>query len=93
MNNPTKVLEEWINFQRVILPDDPVLQWEFSNAVCISDRNGNIAISKSREKDKVDGVMSMIMALGRWQASTATETDFSYLEDGITIIGENYEFS
>lgn len=93
LNNPTKVLEEWINFQRVILPDDPVLQWEFSNAVCISDRNGNIAISKSREKDKVDGVMSMIMALGRWQASTATETDFSYLENGITIIGENYEFT
>lgn len=93
LNNPTKVLEEWINFQRVILPDDPVLQWEFSNAVCISDRNGNIAISKSREKDKVDGVMSMIMALGRWQASAATETDYSYLENGITILGENYEFS
>lgn len=44
---------------------DPVLAWMVSNVVCHTDKKDNIYPNKERRENKIDGVVAMIMALGR----------------------------
>ena len=44
---------------------DPVLAWMVSNVVCHTDKKDNIYPNKARAENKIDGVVAMIMALGR----------------------------
>jgi phage terminase large subunit-like protein len=42
----------------------PVMRWMVGNAAAETDKSGNVRPSKSRSGDKIDGVVSTIMALG-----------------------------
>ena len=44
---------------------NPVLRWQFSNTSVKTDPAGNIKPDKERSADRIDGVVSMIMAVGR----------------------------
>ena len=44
---------------------DPVLAWMVSNVVCHTDKKDNIYPNKARAENKIDGVVAMIMAIGR----------------------------
>lgn len=55
---------------------NPVVRWMMKNAVVITDTNENIRITKDHKRapDKVDGIISAIMALGCWQSAPEAET-------------------
>lgn len=70
MNRPTKELARLISSNKVIIDYNPVTLWCFQNVVIKRDWNENEKIVKTSYNLKIDGVISMVMALGGYLAST-----------------------
>lgn len=49
----------------------PVLQWMAGNAVVETGRRGDIAVSKAKARDKIDGIVALAMAVQRALLSQA----------------------
>jgi len=64
-SEPMKELEALITSKRIVFEMDPVLQWMFGNVVAKQDKKDNIFPNKERDAAKIDGVVALIMALGR----------------------------
>lgn len=43
----------------------PVLRWMFSNVALKRDANDNLSLHKGRSADRIDGVVALVMAIGR----------------------------
>lgn len=80
MSEPTKQLKYAILEGRFNHGFDPVMRWQVSNAVEISDNNDNIRITKDkkRAKEKVDGVIAAVIAMGEYITQTAADTSSIY---------------
>ena len=65
MSFPTKSLEELILNKKLHTGGDPVFRWMILNTVIITDGNGNIKPMKNKSEEKIDGVVSAAMAIGR----------------------------
>ena len=63
MSPPSKELEKLVLQRKIIFPDNPALKWCFSNVIVEVDAAGNVKPSKKRSKEKIDMVVSSIMAL------------------------------
>lgn len=63
-NRPTKEFERLINGKRVVIDNSPVTNFCFKNVVIKTDSNGNQKPNKSESKQKIDGVIAMLMAFG-----------------------------
>lgn len=60
-----KTLEALVLQGKLVHNGDPVLTWMVSNVVCHLDAKDNIYPRKERPENKIDGVVAMIMAIGR----------------------------
>jgi phage terminase large subunit-like protein len=50
-----------------------VLTWQAGNVAIQTDSAaGNIKPSKARSTERIDGIVSLIMAIGLWQKATAS---------------------
>lgn len=65
MSQPMYELEAAINSGRFHYDGNPVLTWMFSNVVAKIDAKDNIYPRKQKKENKIDGVVALIMALGR----------------------------
>ncbi|KAA3639439.1 MAG: terminase large subunit [Proteobacteria bacterium] len=65
MSPAMKELESAINSGRLHHNNDPVLTWMMSNVIAKEDRKGNVYPNKERKENKIDGAVSLIMAIGR----------------------------
>lgn len=63
MSPPSKELEKLVLQRKIMFPDNPALKWCFSNVIVEVDAAGNVKPSKKRSKEKIDMVVSTIMAL------------------------------
>ncbi len=81
-SEPMKELEALVLQKRLIHNGDPILSWMISNVVCHRDQKDNIYPRKEREENKIDGVVALIMALGRAMAKNNSENP---------VIGSDYE--
>lgn len=63
-NKPTKELERLIKSKKVVIDNNPITRWNFSNVVLKSDYNENVKPVKQQDMNKIDGVIAMIEALG-----------------------------
>lgn len=63
-NKPTKELERLIKSGKVVIDDNPITRWCFSNCVLKFDHNENCKPIKEQPNNKIDGVIAMIQALG-----------------------------
>ncbi len=79
MTFPTKTLEELILNKKLQNGGDPVFKWMMLNTVIRSDGQGNIKPDKEKSKDKIDGVISAAMAVGRLVIAPAPQ-NFIYNE-------------
>ncbi|KGB22145.1 Phage terminase large subunit [Acetobacter pomorum] len=59
-----KELEALVLSGRLHHDGNPVLEWCISNVVCHTDAKDNIYPRKERVENKIDGAVSLIMALG-----------------------------
>ncbi|TQR29402.1 terminase large subunit [Brevibacillus brevis] len=67
LSAPTKFLRELVLQEKIVHDGSPLLTWCISNAVEISDTNGNIKLSKKHKDDsqRIDLVAAVINALSR----------------------------
>ena len=69
MNEPTKRLERLVLEGALRHGGNKVLRWMASNVSVRTDPAGNIKIDKQRSTEKVDGMVALVMAIGRAGAS------------------------
>lgn len=65
MSSPTKELEKLVISGAIRHGGHPVLRWMASNTSVEMDAAGNLKPSKKRSADKIDGIVSLVMAIGR----------------------------
>ncbi len=83
MSTPSEALENIILSKAVNHQSNPVLDWQIDNVVMLKDASGNIKPSKARSKDKIDGVVALIIAIGIWLSEMAKPDEKSrYEQDG-----------
>ena len=82
-SEPMKQLEALVLSGRFHHDGDPVLAWMVSNVVCHTDAKDNIYPRKERAENKIDGVVAVLMALGRLLASPITATSVYEEQDGL----------
>lgn len=78
MSEPSKDLAARVAAHKVRHANNPVLRFCASNAVVVSDPAENIRPDKGNSRGRIDGVVALIMGLGR--ASSSPTTGRSYLE-------------
>ena len=61
---------------------NPVLMWMAANAVAKIDPTGSIKLDKSKSREKIDGMIALVMALGR---ATFSEDDDSSAYDNYDV--------
>jgi phage terminase large subunit-like protein len=81
MSPPMKELEKLILSKKLAHGNNPVLNWMADNLVAREDPAGNIKPDKQRSREKIDGMVSLIMALDR--AIRHGNTKSVYEERGI----------
>lgn len=72
MSEPTRMLEKLVTSSEIDLMHNPVLRWMFSNVQTWTDGNDNIKADKGRSREKIDGVVALINAVGEWQTRIYT---------------------
>lgn len=72
MSSPSKELEKLVVAGTIRHDGNPVLRWMASNVAADTDAAANIKPNKARSSEKIDGIVALIMALGRaavWDGS------------------------
>jgi phage terminase large subunit-like protein len=84
MTAPTKELLALVTSRRLAHGGHPVLRWMASNMATESDAAGNLKPSKKKSTERIDGMVALIMALGR--ALFRDEDGSVYDDQGITFL-------
>lgn len=74
-SQPTKFFKNCVLQERLNHGNNPVMRWQMSNAVEISNTNEDVRISKKHSREKVDGVITGIMSLGEYQRHNWAEEE------------------
>ena len=72
MSSPSHMLENLILSDKIRHAGHPVLAWNAANVTAPPDHHGNIKPSKSLSTERIDGIVSLIMALGVQSSVPAT---------------------
>jgi phage terminase large subunit-like protein len=65
---PTKEMEKLILEKKIVHNNNPAANWMLSNVSLMEDPAGNIKISKSKSKSKIDFVAALILALADYMS-------------------------
>jgi len=65
MSPPMKELERLVMSHKLAHGNNPILNWMADNVVATLDAAGNIKPDKEKSREKIDGIVSLIMALDR----------------------------
>lgn len=84
MTEPTKETERLLLADRVAHGADPVLRWMASNVSVKLDPAGNIKPDKSKSTERIDGIVALVMAIGR--ATLSTNGPSVYETRGIAVV-------
>jgi phage terminase large subunit-like protein len=68
---PTKDMESRLRRHELNFLGNPVIRWMFRNVVVYVDPNANIKLDKARSRNKIDGVVALVDALGGYLTKTA----------------------
>lgn len=73
MSVPTKWVESEVLQHALDFGGNPIARWMFGNVVIYRDPNDNIKLDKARSRDKIDGVVALVDAVGGWLNEAASE--------------------
>ena len=65
MAGPSKQFEELLLRRKFAHGGNPVLTWMASNVAVKQDPAGNVKPDKAQSADRIDGIVALVMALGR----------------------------
>ncbi len=74
---PTKRLMELVLGKRIAHGGNPVLRWMASNVSAKKDAAGNLKPDKEKSTEKIDGIVAIIMALGRAEVNASEDEEFT----------------
>jgi phage terminase large subunit-like protein len=63
-NEPARAFERAISGGRLLHNANPVLRWMASNCIVVQNAAGHIMPSRKRSRDKIDGIVAAVMAVG-----------------------------
>lgn len=86
MSVPTKWLESALLKKEMNLGGNPVIRWMFGNVVVYVDPNANIKLDKGRSRNKIDGVVALVDAIGGWLNLTSGESKEIYTEHTLRVL-------
>lgn len=86
MTSPTKEFLNYVLTEKLEHGGNEVLRWMASNVAAETDAAGNIKPSKKKSKEKIDGIVALIMGLGRLILKEA-EGGSVYEERGLLSLG------
>ncbi|MCP4354375.1 MAG: terminase large subunit [Proteobacteria bacterium] len=86
MSQPTKELEVLTVSKNVAHGGNPVLRWHMGNIELRVDPADNIKIDKAKSREKVDGAVALVMALGVWKAYDEEDGSSIYEDRGLIIL-------
>jgi len=66
MNQPCKTLETFLDQKNFFHGGHPILEWMIGNTMVTQDNNDKIRPCRKNSTDKIDGIVSSLMALGAW---------------------------
>ena len=84
---PTRELERLVIEGALIHAGQPVLRWMVSNAAVEQDAAGNRKPSKRKSTGRIDGLVSLCMALGRATVASPGEVPSAYADHGLFASG------
>lgn len=84
MAAPMKELEKLILGELLGHGGHPILAWMADNLVAVQDAAGNLKPDKARSREKIDGMVALIMAIDR--AVRHATGDSMYEEQGLTVL-------
>ena len=84
MSAPSKEVEALIIGKKILHNNNPAAAWMVSNCVMEEDAAGNIKPSKKRSSEKIDFVVSLIMAVG--EMMTMDDSSSVYNDRGLLIL-------
>jgi phage terminase large subunit-like protein len=85
MNPPMKELERLVLSKKINHGNNPVLTWMADNLVACVDPAGNIKPDKEKSREKIDGIVALIMAIDL--ALRHPESKSVYEKRGIRLLG------
>ena len=86
MSVPTKWVEEHVLRHEFDFGGDPVIRWMFRNVVVYVDPNANIKLDKARSRNKIDGVVALVDAVGGWLNLTSGKTGEIYMGQSLRVL-------
>ena len=84
MNEPTKMLERLIVGRQIMHDGNPILRWMVNNVAIKTDPAGNIKPDKSKSRERIDGVVALIMGLSECMTP---ESRSVYEDRGLIVLG------
>ena len=79
MSVPTKWFESAVLKSELNFMHNPILRWNMQNVVIYIDPNANIKLDKARSRNKIDGVVATVNAIGGWLNKTTGDTGEIYV--------------
>ena len=73
MAGAVDALETAVLDRRIRHGGHPVLSWNISNAVIVTDPAGNRKLDKARSRERIDGAVALVMAIGLHSRERATD--------------------
>ena len=80
MSEPTKDLEILVKSKNIIHDGNGVLAWQMSNVELEFDPADNVKPSKKKSRNKIDGIVATVMALGCYHALNSEKKPISIYE-------------
>ncbi|MFW0776370.1 MAG: terminase TerL endonuclease subunit, partial [Rickettsiales bacterium] len=84
MSAPMKEVEAEILDKNLYHDENTAMDWMMGNVVCSYDKKDNVYPNKEDVKQKIDGPVSLIMAMGRWMADNEGSFD-EFLNNPVSI--------
>jgi phage terminase large subunit-like protein len=72
LSQACKATEALIQSDKLVHPDNPVLNWQMSNAVVHTDRLENIWLDKAKSTRRIDAAAALVMAVNGWKFGTGS---------------------
>lgn len=86
MSVPTKRLESEVLKHNMNFMGNPVFRWMMRNVVVYRDPNDNIKLDKARSRNKIDGVVALVDAIGGWLNLTGGKSSELYTDHTLRVL-------
>ncbi len=83
LSEPSKELEAMVLSGQLAHGGQPVLRWMAGNVVVLKDTNDNYRPNKKRSRERIDGIVALVMALNRALFHTEQGEYQSAYEEGV----------